>query len=306
MAAIAHMPDSAVGDGATDDTTALQAMFNACPVGGLCLIPDGVFRVTSTVQVPRPMSVWCSPGAHIKGDFAGTGAVVWAFWHTPDGTSDLYTVMQNIYWQGGTISRLNRNGPCLRVSAAWTGSVQNVRTLKGSPHIQMDSPDPSAGGYTVGSFSNYAAVSRVAACRGYDGGPVGVIIGELTKGGNTAFVNGDCLDHCYFEGDGSAGSIGAHLRTGSAVLWGNTFVNYETGLRYNSPAIQTTAISNKMNSVTQHVFGTGTNNRGVLIHPRGWEAGRGTFANIKARDPKEFTSDGAQARVARGRLRRGG
>src|SRR5918996_5543145 len=165
MTTLAHMPDSAVGDGTTDDTAALQAMFDACPVGGLCIIPDGVFRVTSTLHVPRPMNVWCSPGAHIKGDFSGTGDVVWWFWHTPNGTSGVYCAMEGCYWQGGTISRLNRNGACMRASCWWGGaSIQNLRTERGSPHVWLDAPDTVNGWDTGGSTPDFAAISRVVGC----------------------------------------------------------------------------------------------------------------------------------------------
>jgi hypothetical protein len=288
MTAIAHMPDSAVGNGTADDTAALQAMFNACPAGGLCLIPDGVFRVTNTVQPNKPMNVWCSPGAHIKGDFAGTAAVVHAFWHTPDGTSDQYVGMEGFFWQGGVISRLNRNGPCLRVSSLLAGTVQNVRTLRGSPHVLLDAPDTVSGWYRGGSGPNWAGIVRAVMCRGYDGGPLGCKVGQLPNWSSTGQANGMCVEHCYFQGDGSGGSIGLTNMNGGGHAWGmNTFDNYETDVIFQNNNNETKfAGGNKRvgAQVTQYFGqGSGFNNRSTVIDPRGWSAGNVQFAG---RDPQ--------------------
>jgi hypothetical protein len=287
MTAIAHMPDSAVRNGVADDTAALQAMFNACPVGGLCIIPDGVFRTTALVQVPRPMNVWCSPGAHIKGDFSGSGAVVHAFWHTPNGTSDQYVAMEGFFWQGGVISRLNRNGPCIRVSAGLAGSVQNLRTLRGSPHVQIDAPDTASGWYRGGSGPNWGAMVRVAYCRGYDGGTLGIVNGPLPNWAGSGQCNGNSVEHCYFQGDGAAGSVGMHtMNGGTAQALFNTFDNYETDvINQNSSWSRVFASNKRVGSATTLYRGQGSGgvNRATLFDPRGGITGNTEYAG---RDPQ--------------------
>lgn len=278
MTAIAHMPDSAVGNGTADDTAALQAMFNACPVGGLCIIPDGVFRTTAQLRIPYPMQVWCSPGAHIKGDFSGTDPVVWGYWHTPDESSDLYVAQMSMSWQGGVISRLNRNGACLRLSAVWSGVVQDVRFERGSPHLWLDAPDTASGWWKGGFGPNFGLGPRAVNCRGYDGGQYGCRVGQGPVFTGSGQVNGCCIDHCYFQGDGSAGSIAVWAaNTGGCLLIGNTFQNYDAGLVQSNGSKVTTVMSMKLvNVVGQLVSGTGSDT-GTYVFPRGWEGGRGAL-----------------------------
>jgi hypothetical protein len=292
MTAIAHMPDNAVANGAADDTTALQQMFNACPSGGLCIIPDGVYRVTNTIQPNKPMNVWCSPGAHIKGDFTGTQAVVWAFWHTPNGTSDLYVGMETMFWQGGVISRLNRNGPCLRMSAGLSGGIQNVRTLRGSPHIWIDAPDTVDGWYRGGAGPNWGAARRVTYCRGLDGGPFGIQIGQTPGFPGSGQSNGDSVEHCYFQGNGAAGSRGLQLMNGGSVSSSfNTFDNYEIDVRLQSPISSRVHASNKRaGSGTTQYSANGTSVAAVIFDRRAGVSGPAAF-EFAGRDPSGAYND---------------
>ena len=43
----------AVGDGATDDTAAIQAAIDACPVGSAVYLPDGAYHLTATLTIAK-------------------------------------------------------------------------------------------------------------------------------------------------------------------------------------------------------------------------------------------------------------
>lgn len=45
----------AVGDDATDDTTAIQAAISATPSGGVCYFPAGTYKITSTLTLSDPI-----------------------------------------------------------------------------------------------------------------------------------------------------------------------------------------------------------------------------------------------------------
>ena len=58
----------AVGDGTTDDTTAIQAALTAADVagGGLVYVPDGIFVISSPLMVYDDTTFECSAGATIQ------------------------------------------------------------------------------------------------------------------------------------------------------------------------------------------------------------------------------------------------
>ncbi|MFE6000274.1 glycosyl hydrolase family 28-related protein [Streptomyces sp. NPDC056454] len=59
----------AKGDGTTDDTAALQAALDACPLGGTVYIPEGVYRVSAPIR-PHPARTLLGPRSDMM---AGTG-----------------------------------------------------------------------------------------------------------------------------------------------------------------------------------------------------------------------------------------
>ena len=45
------------GDGVADDTESIQSALNATPMGGVCLVPPGTYRVTDTLVVPERVTL---------------------------------------------------------------------------------------------------------------------------------------------------------------------------------------------------------------------------------------------------------
>ena len=60
----------AVGDGTTDDTAAIQAALNACPAGGIVLIPAGSFAITAPLILPPTITLQGTHGNRLTYDFA--------------------------------------------------------------------------------------------------------------------------------------------------------------------------------------------------------------------------------------------
>ncbi len=60
----------AIGDGTTDDTSALQAAIDACPLNGTVLLEGGVF-LSKTIKLKGDMTFYISPDATLKGSANG-------------------------------------------------------------------------------------------------------------------------------------------------------------------------------------------------------------------------------------------
>lgn len=73
---VKHPTFGAKGDGTTDDTTALQAAFNAAGPGGIVFIPGGaVYVFSSTLTYPEGLSIWSGGSTKAsKGTLKWTGA----------------------------------------------------------------------------------------------------------------------------------------------------------------------------------------------------------------------------------------
>jgi len=77
--------EGAVGDGTTDDTTAIQAAIAAAGEGGCIYFPDGLYRTTAALTVTDDKQVFTGPGRIYKshtGDAVQVSAdyVTWDLW----------------------------------------------------------------------------------------------------------------------------------------------------------------------------------------------------------------------------------
>lgn len=63
----------AVGDGTTDNTTAIQNAATATPIGGILLVPGYNFSMSGTLTISRPMTVQCGgANASVAGSLTAT------------------------------------------------------------------------------------------------------------------------------------------------------------------------------------------------------------------------------------------
>ncbi|MCQ1575372.1 glycoside hydrolase family 55 protein [Streptomyces parvus] len=90
----------AVGDGVADDTPAILAAINACPVGGVVYFPAGVYRITETLDKPMGITL---QGTH-SNLMVGPGMTDddFACWIQPDPAFDGDSVIQIIGEDDGT------------------------------------------------------------------------------------------------------------------------------------------------------------------------------------------------------------
>ncbi|GAA3057354.1 hypothetical protein GCM10020229_81320 [Kitasatospora albolonga] len=58
-------PYGAAGDGSTDDTAAVNSALAACPVGGVVLLPPGVYATSAPLVVPPGVTLRGSHGTHL-------------------------------------------------------------------------------------------------------------------------------------------------------------------------------------------------------------------------------------------------
>lgn len=55
----------AIGDGAHDDTSAIQAALNAAPIGGIVYLPAGTYKTTAPLTIPPQITLLGSHSSHI-------------------------------------------------------------------------------------------------------------------------------------------------------------------------------------------------------------------------------------------------
>lgn len=64
VVSVKQAPYNAVGNGVTDDTTAIQAALNATPAGGICFMPPGQYATTAPLTIPPYVTLQGSHGGN--------------------------------------------------------------------------------------------------------------------------------------------------------------------------------------------------------------------------------------------------
>lgn len=62
----------AVGDGVADDTAAIQAAVNACQAGGGVYIPEGRYKISDAILLPRPITVCGAGMGNVYADYTAS------------------------------------------------------------------------------------------------------------------------------------------------------------------------------------------------------------------------------------------
>ena len=182
----------ATGDGTTDDTAAIQAAIDACPVGGTVLLPTGVYKLTSALSFTQD--------ATLMG--AGLGGVIGTAAESSNGSGPLTAPYLNC----SVLMPSTAGQNCIEITGA--GIRVNLRYfgIKFAPGIMF--VDTGHGVYcanpdvvTVGhDLSTYSAVWESVTVFGHDGDHYGFYIVNPLMGTYTHLrsFGGGCI---YMEGE---------------------------------------------------------------------------------------------------------
>ena len=159
----------ATGDGVTDDTAAIQAAVDAAAGSASVLFPAGVYKLTSTVEVPATSHLVGQPGAEIK--YTTTG---------PDSPQSAFTITGSDV----TIEDLTITGP--RTSAAtlhneWGIDAQGASTAARLERIVLRRLTMSMWGRACIRL-RWVTGFTVSGCHLYDAGFQGFVGMSVSQG----------------------------------------------------------------------------------------------------------------------------
>lgn len=199
----------AVGNGTTDDTTAIRNAIAAVPDGGTLYIPTGKFRVTDTITINRAISIEGSgPGSVIWLDLNSTTktGVVIGLLLPVQGVAD--SVAQNQSYRNFGI--FGPTGSCkhgLAVFYSHRSRFENVHVKPGSSHNAV-----VIGGCLLTHF-NFIVQNNATYYYGYPDntgvwGGAGIVVVDLRTFSSTPsnMPTNACLFDCIVEG-GSGGGL---------------------------------------------------------------------------------------------------
>jgi hypothetical protein len=129
----------AVGDGSTDDTAAIQAAITALTIGGTVVIPQGIYKITSTIAVTTPGTRIIGLGQNYPGTNQGT-ILRWA--GAANGTVLSTTSCNGCMLENFTIDGATTAGRGILIDSNNDATMQTVRDVwiwdvKGSPGIAL-------------------------------------------------------------------------------------------------------------------------------------------------------------------------
>lgn len=224
-----------VGDGTTDWTTALQALFDVLPVGRELYIPRGLYRITDTLHVRNAPN-----GGFI---FKGEGCI------DPNPNSNSTTIVADFETQSGTtatISSIIDHNPSLDPYAkvvtltGLTGianakpgdtiKISNAAAECNNGYFTLMSVYPADGYVTFLGFNMYAHAAR------YEWFPVlpeannGSLHWEIRKPMVSVYTRDVLFDTIFFEGNNTCGACVDSTATGSGGVPSGSFLN--TNIRF--------------------------------------------------------------------------
>lgn len=179
-------PCTAVGDGVTDDTVALQACIDATPVGGTLFLPEGVYLITSGLTVANAIEIVG------QGTASNTTASVYAFGNASwAGATFRGTVLKSAL-ASGTMLQMVNNDPrfVVRNIAFWGTDDGADSTLIGLSVATNGGQMPRPIIENVGAFNLKTGVKCTACTAGsfrdvyLAGNSVGMDLSSSSDAGN--------------------------------------------------------------------------------------------------------------------------
>ena len=208
----------AVGDDATDNTTALQAALDAAGVGGKVHLPDGTYQITDNLYIDSQCEiVGAGRGAIIKQVTVGKHGLVSRSWHSTEAVSPTgHCQIRNLGLQGpgGASGR----GILLRDYYSLIENV-NISGFEDGIHIQTTNDVGTSVGGTL--VENQIRNVRVYTFSGY-----GIYVGSDDNGKLTdGFIDGAILNASTATNSINIGSA-AGWQVRGVHCYGNTSSSY--------------------------------------------------------------------------------
>jgi hypothetical protein len=188
LAEIKNVKDfGAVGNGSTDDTSAIQAAINAAAAkGGSVYFPSGVYKVSSTLTV------------------SGKNPMIRLFGESSQDFLTGSSILGNV---NGYLFAASQPGGTLPASNFGCAIIEKMNWSNSAPQgMGLFVP---AQMYGVVRHCNIQA-SKVGISIV---GPPGTGVGNAASGPPVAGIG--CIEHCTITGNASAGSIGVYISTGN-------------------------------------------------------------------------------------------
>jgi hypothetical protein len=220
-------PYNARGDFATDDTAAIQAAINACPIYGGVLIPKGDYLISDTLTVPRPMTIMGEGrGGSILYALSTMGPTKDVLSLTPAGDGHYYQLLNfQIAPRSGTPGRhgIYLNGAAQAIKDFFISNVI-VSTLNATSRaIFADGTGTAQGNPTIGTIQECTLQGGI----------------EIAAAGDTLRILNN-----HMNGAGEALKVTFVAGASTLLFKGNNVGNVK-GIQVNGPSVASQFLENE-------------------------------------------------------------
>lgn len=233
----------AVGDGSTNDYTAIQNTINATPSGGTVRVPYGIYITGSRLDIVQPITIegdgW---GSVIKGDAGGNHIIIYS--NNVSGINGVF--LKNFKVDGNNGGQLD------------SGLIQLATANFGVENVWVTGTNKVSGSSAVDGMA-FSSISGLEGTYG-QGYIKNCLVNYVSKAG--IYVSSYCYN-VTIEGNRSHNNSGNGYATGISVVGKNTkvinntcYANEGNGIFVASTSIPTT--SDRAIIIGNHCFGNGT------------------------------------------------